>query len=290
MRGLIDVLRAQDLSDIDGTVARLDAIGAGPDRESAALARMWGAHYRENAGDPEAAIAEAELGLTVVGDDDGPWLGALLHTLLAGLNAQLGRHEDAAVHALAALPTLDLLEANDDAIQVRSLLAVNAMTTGDTESAERYLSEIETISRHRSGLGGAFVTGMARAELALVRGETAEGLRLYRVAVVELREIRFPGMGEPNGLEPWALFGESAGTTAYAVHGSGDDGRDLYEALRGKVLKVLDPDRPHLDYPVAGLVLYGLGAWGLLKDELAGRGRGAAAGPRRPVRLRPLHA
>ena len=201
-------------------------------------------------------------------EDDGPWIGALLHTLLAGLNAQLGKHADAAVHALAALPDLDRLEANDDAIQVRSLLAVNAMSAGDPDRAEEYLVEIDRISGRRAGFGGAFVTGLARAELALVRGDVPEGLRLYRIAVQDLRDIEFPGMVEPTGLEPWALFGESAGVTAYAVHGSGTDGVDLYECLRSKVRDVLDPERPHMDYPVAGLVLYGLGAWGLLKDAM----------------------
>ena len=48
------------------------------------MARMSTAHHRENAGEREGAIKEASKGLALVGDDDGPWLGALLHTLLAG--------------------------------------------------------------------------------------------------------------------------------------------------------------------------------------------------------------
>ena len=76
-------------------------------------------------------------------------------------------------------------------------------------------------------------------------------------------------MGEPTGLEPWALFGESAGATAYALHGSGDGRlRPVRGAARQGASRVLDPDRPHMDYPVAGLVLYGLGVWGLLKDGM----------------------
>ncbi len=268
VRGLVQVLEAQDLSDPDGIVARLHEIATGPDREAAGLARMWAAHHRENAGDTEGAIFEAEQGLTLVGVEDGPWVGALLHTVLAGLHAQLGKREDAATHALAALPELDRLEADDDSIQVRSLLAVSAMSTGDIPTAERYIREIEELSGRRTGFGGAFVTGLARAELSFARGDVAEGLRRYRIAVEELRAIEFPGMGALSGLEPWTLFGESAGVTAFAVHGTGDDGCDLFEALRAKVLRVLEPGRPHMDFPVAGLVLYGLGAWGLLKGAL----------------------
>ena len=232
------------------------------------MARMWAAHHRENAGDPEGAIEEAEQGA-------GPGRGRRRTLARRPAAHPAGRAQrparqarEAAIHALAALPALDELEANDDSIQIRSLLAVDAMNNGELDVAERYLVEIERLSERRVGFGGAFVNGMARAELRLARGEVAEGLRQYRLAVEELRELRFPGMGDLNGLEPWALFAESAGATAYAVHGSGDEGADLFESLRGKLPRVLDPTRAHMDYPVAGLVLYGLGAWGLLKDAL----------------------
>ena len=79
-------------------------------------------------------------------------------------------------------------------------------------------------------------------------------------------------MGDANGLEPWALFGESLGVTALAVHGTTADdcaeGGALYRALLDKALLVLDPQRPFMDYPVAGLVLHGLGAWGLLRESM----------------------
>ena len=79
-------------------------------------------------------------------------------------------------------------------------------------------------------------------------------------------------MGDANGLEPWALFGESLGVTALAVHGTTPDdfveGTRYYRALLAKSLLVLDPQRPFMDYPVAGLVLHGLGAWGLLRDAM----------------------
>ena len=79
-------------------------------------------------------------------------------------------------------------------------------------------------------------------------------------------------MGDATGLEPWALFGESLGVTALAVHGTTAedlaDGRALYLALLAKSELVLDPNRPFMDYPVAGLVLHGLGAWGLLRDAM----------------------
>ena len=144
------------------------------------------------------------------------------------------------------------------------------------------------MNNQHTGFGGAFVTATVRAELALAKGEIDEGLRLYRVAGKELDAIRLPGM-EMTGLEPWSLFGDASGTTAFAVHGTGEDGSDLYLRLRAKARQVLNPDRPRMDYPVAGMVLHGLGTWGLPQAGHGSRGRHPPADPRRPVRLPEVH-
>jgi predicted ATPase len=271
VRGLVAVVRAQVLQDPDGTVARLVAIAEESDREAAAVARLWAAHHLENSGDPAGAIAQAELALTLVREADGPWIAAMLHTMVGTLNSQLGDSEEAVRHARAALPVLDRLEANDDAIQTRALLAVHAMSVGRLDEAEEWMAEIERTRRRSTDLGGASLAA-ARAEMALARGQVAEGLALYRAAAEELAAIRFPGMGDANGLEPWTLFGESLGVTALAVHGTSPEdlaeGTHYYRALLAKALLVLDPQRPFMDYPVAGLVLHGLGAWGLLRDAM----------------------
>ena len=274
VRGLVEVLTCQLESRRSEDVAdRLDTIARESDREAAVVARMWASHHRENTGDPAGAVAEAEQGLALVRDSDGPWLGAMLHTVIATLNAQLGRAEEAVPHALAALPVLDRLEAVDDAIQTRALLAVHAISTGRLGEAERWIAEIDGTERHRADFGGAFVLLTARAELALARGEVAEGLGLYRVAMVDLAALTFPGMGTPTGLEPWALYGESTGTTAFAVHAVSEqdvrEGAALFADLLAKAPRVLEPDRWRMDYPVAGLVLHGLGAWGLLREAMA---------------------
>jgi tetratricopeptide (TPR) repeat protein len=268
-RGMVAVLAAMDPDDHARSLERLAEIDAahGHDPQSAATARLWTAHYLENEGDPERALEEVQAGLALVQDEDGPWITAMMHTLAGGLNAQLGKRAEAAEHARAAIPILDLLEATDDGIQARSLLAGAAVAEGRFDEAQRLIDEIDRMNSERTAFGGAFVTATVRAELALARGEIAEGLRLYRVAGRELDSITLPGM-EMTGLEPWALFGDAAGATAYAIHGSGDEGRDIYDRLRAKAAQVLNPDRPRMDYPVAGMVLHGLGTWGLLKQAM----------------------
>jgi hypothetical protein len=269
-RGLVAVVAAQVPRDHHARMALLREIDVaqGYDQASVALARLLSAHYLENDGYPELALEEATSGLALVDDADGPWAGAMMRAVIGGLHAQLGNRKEAAVHARAAIPVLDALHAADDAIQARSLLAGHAIGEGRFADAEQLIAEIDVLGRDSTGgFGGAFVTGPVRAELALARGEIEEGLRLYRVAGQELSSIRIPGL-EPNGLEPWTLVGEAVGATAYALHGTGAEGVDLFEALRGKLLGVVDPDRPHMDYPVAGLVLHGLGVWGLLKGGM----------------------
>ncbi len=273
VRGLVEVLTCQleNRGSVD-VAARLDTIARESDREAAVVARLWASHHLENIGDPAGAVVEAERGLALVRDSDGPWLGAMLHTVIATLNAQLGRPEQAVHHALAALPVLDRLEAIDDAVQTRALMAVHAIASGRLAEAERWIAEVDAVERQRADFGGAFVLLTARAELALARGEVAKGLDLYRVAMTDLAALTFPGMGAPTGLEPWALYGESAGTTAFAVHAvTADDvheGAGLFADLLAKAPRVLEPDRWRMDYPVAGLVLHGLGAWGLLREAM----------------------
>jgi predicted ATPase len=268
-RGMVAVLAAQDLRDLPGTLRRLREIDPvnGHDRQAAASARLLAAHYLENEGDPEEALEEVQSGLALVDDDDGPWIKAMMHSVAGGLNAQLGKRAEAAEHARLAIPILDELEARDDGIQARSLLAGNAIAEGRFDEARSLITEIERLGVESTGFGGAFITGTVRAELALAQGDVAGGLRLYRLAADELAAITLPGM-QRNGLEPWALFGVAAGATAYALFGTGDEGVDLYDELRAKAPRVLDLDRPRMDYPVAGLVLHGLGAWGLLKGAM----------------------
>ncbi|WP_202388102.1 BTAD domain-containing putative transcriptional regulator [Nocardioides flavescens] len=276
-RGIVAVLAALDLVG-DGVAASLGEVAAGEDRIASVVARMWTAHQRENDGDPQAAIAEASAGLARTRADlDGPWLAAGLRTMVASLHAQLGDHAAAAEQARLALTDLDALDAVDDAVQVRSLLALDALTRGDLGSVEHLLAEIDALGRRRTEgpYGGAIGTGTIRAELALVRGETSQGLALYREAVARVGEASYPSMF-PAGAEPWVLFVESAAVAAYARSGASGEGRDLFDDLRAKVPAALGAASPQVgfqvgsqvDFPITGTVLFAVGSWALHHDAL----------------------
>jgi hypothetical protein len=164
---------------------------------------------------------------------------------------------------------LQRLGATDDELQLRTLLVLGAVTEGRLADAEAELARVDTLDDRDALFGGIAFRQIGHAELALARGDRAAGLRLYRECAAHMGELRIPGI-EPTGMEPWAVFGESTALTAHAHHAATADdeehGRALMRACRQRALRVLDAGNAHLDFPVAGLSLFALGGWGLLRD------------------------
>ncbi|CAN5439647.1 BTAD domain-containing putative transcriptional regulator [soil metagenome] len=270
-RALQAIMGALDVVGSPEGTARIDALAESPDRHQAMLALRWKSHNLENSGDAEAAVRTAELGLALWRPEDGVWERAQLDTQVAGLHAQLGRIALARRHAEAGVGVMDALEARDDAIQLRSVLALAALADGDLLGAERLLDEMAETTGN-GVWGGSIVYGVTRAELFLARGEVSEGLALYREAVAQVRDLRFPGMRLDPGFEPWTLYIESAAVAAHAWHGRSLEGASLAETLRAKLPRVLSPKTEKHDFPVTGSVIFATGLWALLRDEDAGTG------------------
>ncbi|WP_110207295.1 BTAD domain-containing putative transcriptional regulator [Nocardioides daejeonensis] len=257
VRALTTVMLAQ-------TPDEIDALTGHPDDRVRSIALQFLAHERENYGDPAAAIDAAQRARTLAPGDEGPWRRAMLDTELSGLHAQFGDLDLAAEHAHAALPVLDRLGAVDDAIQSRAVLATACLMRGDIDTAERLTEEIGRSSVR--GTPAAEIAGLTtRAQLALARGDIPGALRLEREAAEATRAVRLPGNDEL--LTPWSIFGDATALSVFAQYADGDDGADLHAALAAKAELALQPTRPFMDYPVAGLVLFGLGIWALLKQD-----------------------
>lgn len=269
VRSIATVTLAFHENDPEGNAARLARLCHDPDRRIAALALRIRINQLENSGDPAAAIEAATQALELFTDDDGPWQRAIQHNQLAQLQAQLGYLDHAAPNAKLALPVLDRIDATDDAIQLRGLLMTAAIAQGRFDEAERAAQDVASAQRRHHDFGGQVVVATSEAELALARGQYTEGLRRYRLAVERMRALRLPGVGEPSGFEPWTLHGESAALAACAQHGQADDGVDLFDTLREKLPRFLDPSRNHIDFPVAGGIMFALSAWGLARAALS---------------------
>ncbi len=261
------VLLASDPSRGGDSHHRLSELSRSADREVALMAAQMSSHILENAGDLAGAVAAAERGLTLVREDDGPWLAAILHAVLAHLIMQLDDRRRAVGHARTALPALSRLGATDDAIQLRSVLVFAALAEGDHATAEAELMEISRINDGDAVLGGLAIVPLCAAELALARGRTADALAEYRVAVERARDLRLPGLPY-TGFEPWVVTAEALALTAYAYH-AGPADLPYGEALFHSCAKdMLSEGSPFRDYPVWGSMLFALGVWGLLRGAL----------------------
>jgi predicted ATPase/DNA-binding SARP family transcriptional activator len=267
MSGLATVMLACDPADPEAFTRNLERLADDPDRDTAVVACHWLSNMRENAGDLAGATEAARRALALAVDDDGPWLTATAHAMLAQLGLHVGDQAGAAEHARAALPVTQRLGAGDDEIQLRSLLAFCAVAEGRLADAQAEIDWMERIGESWSGFAGAFFRDMCRAELVLARGDHAAGLALHRECMAQMGELTFPGVAR-TGFEPWALFGVSVALTAHAHYAAGADesrGEALYRTCRTDALKALGAPDAELDYPVAGLVLFALGTWSLLR-------------------------
>ena len=267
LAGFVRVMLAYDPGDTEGYSGRLAELAADPDRHTAATASLWLSHFRENAGDPLGGAEAARRALALARDTDGPWPTAMPHTLLAQLTMHLGDHAAAAGHARAALPVMQQLGASDDEIQLRALLALCAIATGRLDDAARELAEAEAVETSPEPFSAATIRQICRAELLLVSGGHAAGLRLYRDCAARMSEAQFLGL-DLDGTEPWTLFGYAMSLSAHAWYAAGPDeahGRALFATCRAGGLRVLTSANPRLDYPAFGLLLFALGAWSLVR-------------------------
>ena len=241
-----------------------------PDRQVVVQALQWAGVLSENEGDPEAAAQFVQQALELWDPSDGPWQQAILRTQLAGLCLQRGDVPEAAELAAGALPTLHRLHANDDALQLRAILAVAALWEGRLDDCAELVDSIVRDQETLTVFGSSIVVGAAQAELALARGDLEAGLRRFDATVEAVRSQRFPGI-ELTGFEPWTIFAEGLALAAHARHGVALDGRldvtatDLRATLLDRCRRLLH-DRPDfIDYPVTGVMLASLGAWGLFR-------------------------
>lgn len=195
------------------------------------------------------------------------------HAMLSQLTMHMGNRAAAMEHARVALPVLRRLGASDDELQLRSVLVGCAIAEGRLRDAEAELDRIDTIAGSGPVFGGIAFRQMCYAELLLARGDYAAGLAVYRDCAADMRELEFPGIPR-TGQEPWVLFSASVALTAHAYHAASaanEQGRALFRTCRQDALMALHASGFDLDYPVAGMLLFGLGAWGLLQGAASAR-------------------
>jgi non-specific serine/threonine protein kinase len=102
--------------------------------------------YREGLGHVEAALARAET------DQSPDRLSAMVWA--GWLSMRLGRLDQAAAYAEAAMPVADSKSDKTTLAHTLSLLGGVAVSRGDHATAERYFTEVLTLARHHELPGG----------------------------------------------------------------------------------------------------------------------------------------
>jgi hypothetical protein len=189
---------------------------------------------------------------------------------------QSGDPAAARAYAEDALAVMEALGSLDDSLQLKALLSFLEMGEGRWDAAAELLHQIDTTEDERSVFGGSMVVLCGRAELALARGRTEEGLRLYVQAAESLRPrpapVTDPAPGSATGaVTPWLLYPQAGSLAAHVRAGRHEAVRGARDRLRGEVLALLRSAPVFLDYPITGAVVLALAVW-----ELTERGRSPA--------------
>jgi len=242
-----------------------------PNARIASLACQWTSHWLENEGDLAGAIGAAHRALVLADPSDGPVRIGALHAMLAQEYMQIAEVDHAARHARLALQPLGRLRDNDDTRQLRSILAVVELFHGRTDAAEAIIDSLGEAADRWVTIRTAAT--LERAEIARLRGNLAEALRLYReqyetaVTLAWSTVIAEAARGTETGFEPWTLFAESACLVAHARHLDIDDAeqvaftRELAAVVLSRTMPYLRNQVGFLDHPVAGSLLFSLAWW-----------------------------
>jgi predicted ATPase len=233
-----------------------------PDPRTRLMAWQWAAILAENQGEMEAADRYVGEALDAVDATTTTWQVATLHTQRAMLALNAGQHRVAADHARVAVPLLERLHAEEDALSMRTTIALTAILDGDLAGAERILAAAGEPSP--VDVTGRMVKLQVGAELLLARGQVEAALAAYVDSVALMREMRFAGV-ETSGVEPWNVVAVGTALTAHVRFGTTTAHRaraaELAERARWMVEGLMTGPDGAVDYPVTGMAIAALGAW-----------------------------
>ncbi|MFI1258251.1 ATP-binding protein [Streptomyces netropsis] len=242
----------------------------------------------DNAYDPDRAMSAARRMLGASGELRIPWIRIMAPARMAKLCLQTEQGSEALHHLKSALLVLEELGVRGDPFGIRWGMALANLHTGDLDEAEHWVAQAtppqpqETPDVLSPGLG-------IRAEVALARGDTEAGLRLWRRAAEGVRSrAAAPVFDLDLDLEPWVLEIQATAVTAHARYGRLDLVEDLTITLQDRLPALLAPraaapsrpDRELADLPVCGALLLALGMADLDHGPRTGSARRTRSGTR----------
>ena len=271
VRGLVAVLDAQDAGRPDRarwSLARSTRARLRP-RVPRAIARLWAAHHLENIGDPTAPSSRPALALARSATPTGRGSRRCCtpgrrRSTPSSASARRRRST-----RCAALPMLDQLEANDDAIQAAPCSPSTPWPTGRLDEAERLIAEIERLSRERDRLRRRLRTAHCpRRAGRWPAGRSPRACALYRVAGERARRDQAPGHGAPPGSSRGRCSARPPAPRRTPSRHADSRGRGPLRALRGQGAAGARPG-PAAAWTTRspGWCCTGSATWGLLRER-----------------------
>ncbi|MBE1490669.1 ATP-binding protein [Plantactinospora soyae] len=206
----------------------------------AGTANMLASYHWETVGDLDAALKAARQALNLFTDRELPWPRSLGHCRVAELCLQLEQGAKARDQLIAALPVLQRLGAQADAIGVRSWLVLANLQIGDSVEAERWLEGLTQIVLDEDEVKAVGYDLGIRGEVLLARGEVQAGLRLWRHVADQVRDAgAITSTGVPLDLYPWVAEARSVAVIAHARYGRLDLIADIADALPERLTHLL---------------------------------------------------
>ncbi|SHF89864.1 ATP-binding protein [Streptoalloteichus hindustanus] len=251
----------------------------------AGLAHSVASYFLEQEGDPESALRAAERVLETAERHQLPMLRALAEIRVGILCTQVGRGERARRHLRSGLGVLEDFGAWSNVVQVRWALALADLHVGALDEAEHWV-ELTGLNQVEEPVAGLLPDLGVRAEIALARGETDTGLRLWRRAVERVRTTEsqiFPA--DARGVRPWSLQEQAVAVVAHARHGRLDLVAEIVHDLpRTLSVMLTDPvaaPTPYLaELPICGALLMALAMIDLHSGASNGDERAVRSGAR----------
>jgi len=261
------------LAALDGAptadLATLHTLGGSDQPLLAGMANYVASFALEAAGDLDGALAATRRALAAFERRGGAWLLAAAHSQIGELCLRVdeaGSSDEAVRHLSAALSVAEKFGAWSTANRVRAVIVSAHLQRGALDEAEREL-ELTTRTGWDKGDLSMFDTAV-RAEIALGRGDTDTGLRLWRTAAAALRNSPRQGPGgDLSSLESWALEVQAIAVVAHAQHGRLGLVAEITDALPASLSALTADQGPSADTPAASYP--GLSVWGSVLLALA---------------------
>ncbi|MCU1476433.1 MAG: family ATPase, partial [Subtercola sp.] len=234
---------------------------------TSAYGYLMSTQLMENEGDVDRALYFAQRGYekAVLGHD--VWTQSMTASMIAQLHGQAGDAERGLLWAFRARKGLILLNAEDDLQQLEWFIAMNRLTTGQLDEAEK---AFRALAERVSAVDATSIENIFTHDLVSIGwlglAEIARQRREPRAAMAHFHNALDEYGRSSDRVAPWYQMIGGAYLAAYSIdgwssaEGEADYARAVARRVRARILAGARLRPQFTDKPVLGCVLVGLSA------------------------------